>query len=237
MVGFLFNNRLKINKDLKNAVRRRYFTPILFGSYESTTNALKSNLSGICLDIGCGDMPYKETIEKYVERYDTSDIEERIEGVTYVCSSTDMGIIPDNEYDSVTCLQVLEHVPDPFKSISEMNRILKPGGILLITVPHLSRIHEAPYDFFRYTKFGLREILEKSGFEVQSIEEQNGLFSFLGHQISTVFLALFWGIPLLKWLCFLLNILFVVYPCVLLDRIPFIRMLYPQGYICIAKKV
>jgi SAM-dependent methyltransferase len=65
------------------------------------------------------------------------------------------------------CNQVLEHVFNPVQFLQEVNRVLKPGGKLLLTVPFVWDEHEQPYDYARYSSFGLRAMLEKSGFLIQ----------------------------------------------------------------------
>ena len=70
------------------------------------------------------------------------------------------------EFDSVVTNQVLEHVFNPDEFLSEINRVLKTNGKLLITVPFVWDEHEQPYDYARYSSFGLKSLLEKQGFEI-----------------------------------------------------------------------
>ncbi len=73
----------------------------------------------------------------------------------------------DDEYaDTVLMNEVLEHLERPADSIREAYRLLKPGGYLILDTPFIWPIHEAPRDFFRFTPFGLRYLLESAGFEV-----------------------------------------------------------------------
>jgi len=72
----------------------------------------------------------------------------------------------DNEFDSVITNEVFEHVFNPDNFLREIYRVLKPGGILLITVPFVWDEHEQPFDYARYSSFGLKHLLEKSGFEI-----------------------------------------------------------------------
>ena len=74
--------------------------------------------------------------------------------------------MPSDSFDSVLCNQVLEHVFNPDYFLSEIHRVLKPSGKLLLTVPFVWDEHEKPYDFARYTSFGLTSLLEKNGFHV-----------------------------------------------------------------------
>ncbi|MBL0340959.1 MAG: class I SAM-dependent methyltransferase [Bacteroidetes bacterium] len=76
---------------------------------------------------------------------------------------------PDNEFDIIFCTEVMEHVPNPEHFLSEINRVLQSGGVLIMTTPFMVQLHEEPYDFYRYTKYGIQHLLNKSGFEVKNI--------------------------------------------------------------------
>jgi ubiquinone/menaquinone biosynthesis C-methylase UbiE len=72
----------------------------------------------------------------------------------------------NNTFDTLLSTQMLEHVSDPKKVIQEMGRVLKPGGIMILSAPMTWPLHEEPYDFFRYTLHGLRHLLQKANFEI-----------------------------------------------------------------------
>src|SRR5687767_15064349 len=76
----------------------------------------------------------------------------------------------DGSFDVVLCTEVLEHLPEPQRAIDEMYRVLQPGGQLLLTTRFLFPIHDAPHDYFRYTKYGLRYLLRR--FDQVQIEEE-----------------------------------------------------------------
>jgi len=87
-----------------------------------------------------------------------------------------MGIaFKDKTFHAVICSELLEHVIDPLRVLQEVSRVLKPGGVLLVCVPFLFRIHGDPQDFGRYTDFYWTRALEKTGFHAIGIEKQ-GLF-------------------------------------------------------------
>jgi ubiquinone/menaquinone biosynthesis C-methylase UbiE len=86
---------------------------------------------------------------------------------------------------------VLEHVSDPKKAIQEMGRVLKPGGIIIISAPMTWPLHEEPYDFFRYTLHGLRHLMQKSNFDIlDEIPRGNNLSTtaqmFLDTQLENI---------------------------------------------------
>lgn len=78
---------------------------------------------------------------------------------------------PDNSWDVIVCLEVLEHVIEPWKAVEEMNRVLKPGGQLIMTTPFIYPVHDATHDYYRFTKHGLRYLLR--GFREVRITERN----------------------------------------------------------------
>ncbi|MCP4634131.1 MAG: class I SAM-dependent methyltransferase [candidate division Zixibacteria bacterium] len=236
MPGLLHRNRLKINEELRTPDQRKHFSPATYGAHQVTVPAILKYAQGKLIDIGCGDLPFKEIIEQKVEQYDTFDVERRVPEVKYVGDIQDMTEIKDNQYDSVLCLEVLEHIPDPFKACDEMNRVMKSGGMLILSIPHLSRLHEEPHDHFRYTKYGLKGMLEKSGFEIISIEPRGGIFSFLGHQISTMLVCTTFHIPVIKEIVFFLNKWFCVKLSYFLDSILDKKKIFALGYTCVAKK-
>ena len=86
----------------------------------------------------------------------------------------------DDEYDSVLCNQVLEHVFNPDEFLSEIKRVLKPEGRLLLTVPFVWDEHEQPQDYARYSSFGLKALLDKNGFNVIGYKK-------IGTDVSTIF--------------------------------------------------
>src|SRR6516162_640782 len=67
---------------------------------------------------------------------------------------------PNLSFDHVLSIVVLEHTPQPGRVIEEFRRILKPGGMVHLVVPHMWEEHQRPYDFFRFTSSGTRYLLE-----------------------------------------------------------------------------
>jgi len=84
--------------------------------------------------------------------------------------------IKEDFFDAVLCTQVLEHLKKPAESIREMYRVLKPGGYLFLTAPMSHNEHQVPYDFFRYTSYGLKYLCEVAGFTEIEVAPFGGLF-------------------------------------------------------------
>ena len=88
----------------------------------------------------------------------------------FVMDVTNLGF-SDNSFDYIFMLEVLEHVTEPSDAMSEIYRCLKPGGKLFMSTPFIFGIHDAPNDYYRYTKFGLKYLARK--FQDIEIQERN----------------------------------------------------------------
>jgi SAM-dependent methyltransferase len=125
-------------------------------------------LTGDVLDVGCGRKPYRAFVpaQRYVGlEVDTPQMRAVQVADAYYDGRTFP--FPDRSFDAVLCSQVFEHVFTPPEFLAEINRVLRPGGSLVLTVPFVWDEHEQPHDFARYSSFGLRAVLERAGFEVQ----------------------------------------------------------------------
>jgi ubiquinone/menaquinone biosynthesis C-methylase UbiE len=123
------------------------------------------------LDLGCGMKPFLSSFSR--AHYVGIDVESS--GADESMKSPDLYFngnhVPfsKNFFDGILCTQVLEHAKDSDSLIRECNRVLKTGGKAIVSVPFLVREHEQPYDFRRFTSFGLVELLEKNGFKVSKL--------------------------------------------------------------------
>jgi len=115
-------------------------------------------VSGVILEFG--DPRYRPLLRQdRIERYDVLDITSR-DGVTITGDIQSIPAIADETYDAIICTQVLEHVPNPFDAVKELHRITKKDGVLLLTVPHINKIHRSPGDYWRFTEDSLRLLLK-----------------------------------------------------------------------------
>jgi SAM-dependent methyltransferase len=87
-------------------------------------------------------------------------------------------------FDAVVCTETLEHVARPGAVLRELRRVVRGGGLLVLTVPFLQPVHQAPHDYFRYTPFGIRHLLSEAGFEVDELTAAGGFFTFLRLQLG-----------------------------------------------------
>ncbi len=136
-------------------------------------------VTGVVLDFGCGSKPYV-ALFKSAESYIGVDISSS--GHDHSRSLIDVfydGMnlpFPNSTFDTVVSFEVFEHVFNLEQVLSEISRVLKPDGHILITTPFCWGEHEQPHDFARYTSFGMKSILERSGFRVLSISKTNNSF-------------------------------------------------------------
>jgi SAM-dependent methyltransferase len=136
---------------------------------------------GVVLDYGCGGQPYRQLFAPNTERYIGADVAAAA-GVTLDLQFLpgEPLALPDQSVDTVLATQTLEHVYDFERYLRDCYRLLKTGGHLVISVPMQWRHHEVPYDFWRFTRYGLTRKLMDIGFEIDSIEPCGGVYSLLG---------------------------------------------------------
>lgn len=157
-------------------------------------------LNGKILDIGCGTKPYKNYLcgySEYIGMDNNKDVKPDVAG--------DIKELPfsDGYFDGVLCTEILEHLSLPEIGVKQINRVLKTGGYLYLTVPQEWCLHYEPDDYFRFTKYGIRYLLENNGFEILAIERLGGVFSLTGQRLVdvswTAMAGLLKGILVLKW--------------------------------------
>lgn len=125
--------------------------------------------AGIVVDVGCGTAPYRAlfTHTHYVgiEVASSSAFGSAKGGADVLYDGQHLPLA-DASIDAILCNQVLEHVFEPVAFLTELRRVLRPEGQLMMTVPFVWDEHEQPYDFARYSSFGLAHLAEKCGFQV-----------------------------------------------------------------------
>ncbi len=137
---------------------------------------------GSLLDIGCGGKPYRELFNR-VERYVGIDLP--APGCKADAYADALRLpFADASFDTVLCNQVLEHVPEPARLMREAQRVLAPGGVLLLTTPQVWGLHHEPYDFFRYTRYGLKHLAEAQGLVVLAVTPTCGLWATLAQRLA-----------------------------------------------------
>jgi SAM-dependent methyltransferase len=140
-------------------------------------------IKGKLLDLGCGNQPYRRYltgVTQYVG-LDYPLTQEFLEPTVRPEVHGDARTLPfaDHSFDGVLCSQVLEHVDRPGKVLRELARVLKPGGVGLISVPFFYNLHMEPHDYFRFSPYGMTNLLASSGLSVSQLRGQGGIGSLL----------------------------------------------------------
>lgn len=110
------------------------------------------------------------------ERWDTSRID-LVSDITTIPA-------PDASFDAILCSEVLEHVPEPTHALDEFTRLLKPGGVLILTAPFASNVHMAPYHYCSgFSKYWYQYHLQQRGFVIRSLVANGDWYALLRQEI------------------------------------------------------
>lgn len=153
--------------------------PIHFKPIEDELKDVLPHLKGRVLNAGCGNRDISEFLKRHnAHEVENCDIQSSIPGAI-IC---DLTSVPRGEasYDAILCNAVLEHVPDAVAVMEEFQRLLKPDGNLVISVPFLQPYHHSPTDFRRFTVEGLHQLAEQTGFTITRISAVHSLAQTLG---------------------------------------------------------
>ena len=140
------------------------------------------HLKGRLIDIGCGTKPFRSRLIPYVSEHVGVDHHETLHDKANIDLFGSAYSIPtdDRSFDSALCTAVLEHLEEPEAALRECHRVLRPGGVAIYTVPFIWHLHEEPRDFFRYSKYGLKYLFEKVGFEIVELKALSGFWVTFG---------------------------------------------------------
>ncbi len=167
-------------------------------------------IKGRLADLGCGKVPLYGFYKDYVDEWIGLDWNNRSYKNLKIIEQDLSKKLPFNKssFDTILLTEVLEHIQNPDKLLSEIYRVLKKGGHVIITVPFLYFIHEEPHDYFRYTKYALKKLTQQAGFSVVLIEEKGGILEIM----ADLFSALIYKIPIFgKSLCLLTQKIYILF--------------------------
>lgn len=163
-------------------------------SYEhQAISVAKKYAKGILVDIGCGRQPYRKDLLPHVGRYigvdhpNVSKLYKNKSKPDILADATDIPI-KSNYCNVALMISVLEHLPQPEKAVKEANRILTKGGYLVLITVQNYVLHDAPFDFFRYTRFGLRELLSSNKFRIITIKPLGSFPELIGQYFNVLLL-------------------------------------------------
>lgn len=157
------------------------------------------------LDVGAGSQTYK-TFFKHCH-YEATDFchvnKHYAVKPHFICDLNCPLPIKDDSYDAVMCIQVLEHIKYPKNLIKEFQRILKKNGHLFLVVPQGWGLHDEPHNYFNFTLYGIKQLLEQANFEITMLKPRGGYFLNLATILIQLPLLLGRLNPLWKRLLFL----------------------------------
>ena len=182
----MLDRRKKLLKKLKEIYRKEQFNPKILGLFFNpfyfarkglyqNVSELVYSLNGKLLDVGCGTKPYQNICDNVNEYIGLEIDDEGNRNHSFADVFYDGKTIPfeDKKFDCLMSNQVFEHVFNPNEFLKEINRVAKIDAKLLLTVPFVWDEHEQPFDYARYSSFGLKHILNENGFEVIEHRKSN----------------------------------------------------------------
>lgn len=136
-------------------------------------------LNGKVLDLGCGTRPFESDILKHASEYIGVDWSNTLHGLTADIAADLNEPLPiqSESIDHVVSFEVMEHLREPESMLREAFRILKNGGTITVSTPFQWWIHEAPWDYYRYTCFGHQYMFGKAGFVEVNVEPTTGFWA------------------------------------------------------------
>ena len=196
---------------------------------------------GILVDLGCGTAPYKTFFLQYADQYIGVDWAKTLHDskADVISNFNEKIMLPDHYADTIISLSVIEHLCEPQVFLNESFRILKEEGTMILQVPWMWWVHEAPYDYFRYTPYGLKYLFEKAGFQELYIQPTSGFFTMWFLKMNYFSLRWIRGSFLRKLLTRIILIPIwylaqILAPC--LDKLHRGWSLESAGYFVVAKK-
>ncbi|RXJ82200.1 bifunctional 2-polyprenyl-6-hydroxyphenol methylase/3-demethylubiquinol 3-O-methyltransferase UbiG [Arcobacter sp. F2176] len=163
----------------KNHTNRKAYNWLLYDQADKYLIEYIPFYKGVMLDLGCADKPFEEFFRQYVDEYIGVDWSNTIHNnKADIVSDLNKRIDLEDAYaDTIVSLNVLEHLCEPQVFLNECHRLLKNDGTLILHIPFQWWIHEHPYDYFRYTPYGLRYLLNNAGFLDIHIQPSSGFFT------------------------------------------------------------
>jgi len=158
---------------------RHAFNWSIYDAGDAMIERHRPNLRGLLIDLGCGDRPYEAYLRQYCDQYIGIDwgSTQHTRVADVLADLNEPLPVQDAVADTVISFSVMEHLREPSLFLREAARIMRPGGKIILQVPFMWRVHEAPHDFFRYTLYGLDYLFRGAGFVDVVVEPTTGFWT------------------------------------------------------------
>lgn len=203
-------------------------------------NHIKDHCRGRLIDLGCGKVPLYMVYKDYVTEnicVDWGNSAHENKYLDFECDLTKNLPFGDGEFNTVLLSDVLEHIPNPEHMWKELNRILARDGKVLLNTPFFYWLHEAPYDYYRYTEYALRHLAVSNGFKVTILQPMGGFPEILADMLAKQMMA---SIPFIgKTLAVAVQYLTMAFINTRLGKKRSKRTsrVFPIGYFMVAEKI
>lgn len=199
---------------------------------------LQYHCNGDLLDLGCGKVPLFEAYKGYIKSNICVDWGNSLHKNEYLDLEHDLTkTLPFNDavFDTIILSDVLEHIPEPEKLFSEIERVLAVNGKLIMNVPFYYPLHEKPNDYYRYTEFALKRFVQNSNLRLLKLEAIGGVPEILTDMLAKTLLR----IPIFgKWFSSFLQWLTSIFISTRIGKLISNRTKndFPLGYFLVAQK-
>ncbi len=166
--------------DLKRGLRNTWLHPRYISTryLRAAMAEASAYAQGVLLDAGSGLSPYRDLFHGRIERYVRFDWPQSWnEAPPDLIADAQQLPFRDGSVDTILATELIEHLPRPQQFLQEAKRLLRTGGVLIVSAPFMEPVHEEPRDFRRFTEYGLRAIVEENGFVVRNAWTRGGFWS------------------------------------------------------------
>lgn len=210
--------RAESYSDLALLINNSHFIPKKL-LRDAVRDAFTDRGGDLVLDVGCGLQPYRRYLDGY-HSYVGIDLD--MSRIPNVVANVQLLPFCKGSAEAVLCTEVIEHCEDPTSVIRGIMRLLKPGGLIVLTAPMSWNMHYIPYDYWRFTRYGLERLLTEAGCHVIGVRRIGGLFALIGSRLADVLyrkiVSLLKPIPVVRHVASMMvvipvNVLFFLLSC------------------------
>ncbi len=142
----------------------------------------------LVLDAGAGEGKYR----KYFSHCNVIGIDNCVGDSSWDYSSLDVvgdiHLLPfkSESFDAIISIVVFEHLKNPFKAMRELSRVLKKNGTMLVVFPFVWELHQEPFDFFRFSEYGFKELSNQAALTVVKLKKLGCFFRVFHYMTASL---------------------------------------------------